>query len=470
MRSWLLILFLCAMVGGKLFAQADSMTVLSYENFMALVKAEHPLARQADLQSVRGQAILRQARGAFDPKAGAALNQKYFEGSNYFSLLKAGLKVPTWFGVTLEAGLEQNDGQYLNPENTTPVTGLWYGGISVPLGKNLLIDERRASLRQARLAQDMAEADRQLLLNEVQLKAGKAYWDWFIAYHQQAIYEEALALAQERAEAIRLQAQIGERAAIDTLEASITVQTRRVALNQVRLDYANASQAISAYLWLDGNIPLELADGTFPASLETVREDALTGLLNLSIDSLTINHPKLQRMDYNLDQLEVQRRLKAEQLKPQLDLNYQPLATAQDGNSPFENFATENYKWGLNFSLPLFLRKERGALQIAKVKWQEADLKRRNTQADLLYKARSARNTWENNVVEIGLWQNMISGYRQLRDGEQIRFDGGESSLFLVNRRESSYISARAKLVKALGSTRKAELETYYALGILGTR
>jgi hypothetical protein len=46
---------------------------------------------------------------------------------------------------------EQNEGYYLNPENTVPNTGLASIGISVPLGQGLFINQRMADLRKAKM-------------------------------------------------------------------------------------------------------------------------------------------------------------------------------------------------------------------------------------------------------------------------------------------------------------------------------
>jgi orotate phosphoribosyltransferase len=55
-----------------------------------------------------------------------------------------------------------------------------------------------------------------------------------------------------------------------------------------------------------------------------------------------------------------------------------------------------------------------------------------------------------------------------LLDGERQLFSGGESSLFMINARESSFISARVQLVELLVENQKANLSARYILGILG--
>ena len=104
----------------SLKAQGDNnSTVFDYQKFMALVKENHPLSKQADLAIDRGDAYLLKAKGGFDPKLYGDFSQKQFKGDEYYDLLDAGLKVPTWFGVAVKAGYENNEGTNLNPENKT---------------------------------------------------------------------------------------------------------------------------------------------------------------------------------------------------------------------------------------------------------------------------------------------------------------------------------------------------------------
>src|SRR5690606_3977388 len=156
---------------------------LNFNDFMKQVKKNHPLAMQAEIQLEEGDAYLQKSRGMFDPKAYYEMSQKYFEDKEYYHLNNSGLKIPTWFGVELEGGYQLNDGLFLNPQNSLPNAGLWHAGASINLGKGLFIDERRAELKKAKLFLKSSEAERQNLCNELLYNAGKAYWDWFTAFH-----------------------------------------------------------------------------------------------------------------------------------------------------------------------------------------------------------------------------------------------------------------------------------------------
>jgi hypothetical protein len=91
------------------------------------------VAKQAQLQLEKGEANVLKARGGFDPRINSDLDQKYYKGSQYYSLFNSGLKIPTWYGIEFGAGFEQNQGSNLNPENILPQSGLAYAGMSVVL-------------------------------------------------------------------------------------------------------------------------------------------------------------------------------------------------------------------------------------------------------------------------------------------------------------------------------------------------
>ena len=157
------------------FAQSKELNVFTYNEYLELVKNNHPVAKQAGIQLEKGEAEVQTARGGFDPKVGAEINQKYFDGKQYYDISTSSLKIPTWFGIELESGYEQNQGVFLNPENTVPNAGLWYAGIKVPIGQGMFIDKRRAALRKAQIYQESTFAEKQALLNDLLYDAGKYY-------------------------------------------------------------------------------------------------------------------------------------------------------------------------------------------------------------------------------------------------------------------------------------------------------
>ncbi len=461
-----ILLVLFALLSFKTFAQSDSLLTMDFKTFMQIVKEHHPISMQAELQLDQGRAVLREARGGFDPKLSLETAQKDFDGKNYYDLFDAGLKVPTWFGLELNGGYEQTRGVFLNPEHNTPGDGLMYAGLGLSVGQGLFIDKRRAELRKAQIFQESSEALRISIYNDLLYDAGKAYWEWFMSYHVLLVYENALVVAEQRFEAVKQSAFLGDKPAIDTLESGIQVQNRRLALQESELNYKNNSALLSIYLWRDGEIPLEIDTTTIPQKREETNTEDRLNFTEDIIDSLLLNHPDLLQYQYKIEQLGIDRRWKIEQLKPELNLKYNFLAEPVT-DSPFSEFTTNNYKWGLQFQMPVFLRKERGALLQTQVKVKEANFDYSVKQAQLSFKFQASNNELQTTKNQIDLYSRTVRDYEGLLQGERTKFDGGESSLFLVNSREIGFIGAQIKLIELLSKNQKAKLTRDYSLGIL---
>ena len=176
-----LALFLLILSVKSSFAQ-DSMKVLPLEDLFFQIATHHPVAKQANLLSEAARQEFRLSSAFFDPVLSSKYLNKSFKGNNYFDLWDSYLQIPIWYGADFKVGYEKNSGPNINPEDYTPSSGLSYLGISIPLGQGLIIDERRATIRQARLLKNLAEADKIKMINKLLLQAAKDYWDWMYCY------------------------------------------------------------------------------------------------------------------------------------------------------------------------------------------------------------------------------------------------------------------------------------------------
>jgi len=163
-------------------AQQQDSLYLGYEEYLEMVKAYHPLVKQANLIRDKGAADLLKARGGFDPKIEAGYERKDFKDTRYYDLFNSTFKIPTWYGVELKAKFEKNEGYYLNPQNKVPDDGLFAAGISIPLGQGLFINDRMAALKKAKVYREQTLVDQQLAVNEVLYDASIAYFEWYTKF------------------------------------------------------------------------------------------------------------------------------------------------------------------------------------------------------------------------------------------------------------------------------------------------
>ncbi|MFN7690800.1 MAG: TolC family protein [Bacteroidota bacterium] len=288
------------------FAQTENKRLLSLETFLKLVKQHHPMAKQADniIESAEANKLL--SRGGFDPKLFYDFKNKTFDGKNYYALGDGGFSIPTWFGLEFKGGFEQNQGVFLSPENITPASGLLYSKISVSVLQGLVIDERRAVLKQAKIFRELSDFDKINALNELLYKAGKTYWDWYLSYANLRVLQNAVELSQIRFDAVRSTFRLGDRPAIDTVEATIQLQDRIINYQQGMVDYRTKSLLLSNFLWVDENTPVEITDNVIPDIAASVQDEWFVFFQRVEkIDSIINQHPALKMYEYKLRQLKI---------------------------------------------------------------------------------------------------------------------------------------------------------------------
>lgn len=457
------------------FAQgSDSVRVYTQEAFFDWVLAYHPVARQARLLDTQAVALERLARGGFDPKLYADWNQKNFDEKQYFAIGEGGLKIPTWYGVEAKAAYAITDGIYLNPENNLPDAGQAILGLTAPLGRGLVIDERRAALQQAKLMARANEAERLSMLNELLLGAAYAYWEWAVAYNQLLVQQQALALTQVRFDAIVENFTLGDAPAIDTLETLIQLQNLQAGLIEAEITYRNAGLALSNFLWYENGTPLEITNSLRPPLLEELPVQLPAPGPAALQQGASLAHPDIRKYQVKLSQLEVDRKLAVEQFKPRLDLEYNFLGDGPNfingagDDSRLAALLTQNYKWGLSFDFPILLRKERGKLQLTKLKILDAEYGLRQKQLEVSNKIQAYYNELNQLRRQIDISAGNVQNYQALLRAEIQKFDYGESSIFLINTREQKLIEAELKLAALRGKFFKNLAALDWAAGRLG--
>lgn len=463
------ILILTVFWGFALVGSAQTPdSVFTLQNLYSLIRAYHPVAKQADLIPASARANLMRARGAFDPYFFVESEQKVYKGKNYYQITDGGFKVPTWYGVEAKAVYENNQGELLNAENTLPPSGLVNVGISVPLAQGLVIDQRRAALKQAQIFEKAADWERLSILNQLLYDAAGTYWEWASAYYEWQNLQNVLAVSQARFLQVKSYYTLGDRAAIDTLEAFLQVQTRQYELNNGYIAYRNASLMLSNFLWGENEMPVEITDFAKPQAWSKLNFNALPSLDSLSTLMTTSEqfHPSLRLYHFKLDQLSVERQWKQEKLKPKVNMNYN-LLTQEVGKSPFF-IPSQNYKWGFSVSMPLFLREARGDVAMTRIKIQDARYAMEQKQREISNKIRVSYNDAENYRNQVALYTQMVDNYRKMLTAEEVRFFGGESSVFVVNARESKWLDAQIKLIELQAKYWKTLAGIAYAAGNLG--
>lgn len=454
--------FVCS---TSLFCQLNTGKILSSEAFINQVKLYHPIASQANLLVEKATADLLSAKGAFDPSLQMNASRKTFDGSDYYHYNNPELVLPTPVGVNIKTGIENNSGNYVNPE--VSLGGASYLGVEIPLARGLLLNKRRAVLMQAKIFKNQSEQEKLIILNDLLFEAYSRYWEWAGAYRLYNIYSDYVAAANRRLRLVRISFNNGDRAMADTLEAYTQLQNYQLQQSEALLRFNNASLELSNYFWEPGEESLSLPLQVLPDSLEFVTDQVPPSINELTEQAMRQN-PLLKSYEFKLNSLQVERKLKARELLPVFNIKANLLNKDYFALKGLDAALLQNnYKWGFEFKLPLFLRESRGAYRLAKLKIKETDLQLSYTRRKIENKLQSY--FMENNLLEKQLQttESIYANYSSLLRNEELKFNQGESSLFLVNSREIKVLELLQKQVELRIKYFKSRYAIPWAAGLL---
>jgi outer membrane protein TolC len=445
----------------------DSTKILSLQNFLQIVKQFHPVAKQADILVGKANAALTIARGNFDPVLGSSGSNKTFDGINYYQTNNTQVSIPTWYGIEVAGGIEYLAGSKTDPQETLGKTS--FAGISIPLAKNLLIDKRRATLQQAKIMIQASEQEKNIMLNDLLMDATDSYWQWVQSYLVYKTYNNIIDLNKKRVRLVIAAYKLGERPAIDTIEAVTQLQNFEYQQNDALLAWQNATIQLNTFLWKQDNEAYEIALDVQPGKkLEDLYDSVIFPELEKTIADALASHPELNLYSFKLNSLTVERKLKFQELLPKADLKYNQLGKGYNiAAAATKNLFDNNYRFGVNFSLPLRLSQGRGEYKMAKLKINETRLQQNQKQVAVINKVKNYYNQLVNYKAQVNLLQKTHTNYLQLQRGEETRFFNGESSLFLVNSRENKTQEALIKLTEATIKYNKTSIALQWAAGQL---
>ncbi len=461
-------LFIILVIGiSSTRSQAQSPdSILRFDAYIEIVKQHHPFIYKTDIMLGIGDAKILKARGAFDPKIASGLSHKQFEDKNYYTMFQGGLSVPLWFGSDIKVNFDRNNGIFLNNSDIIPSQGLLGPGIDLALGRGLFSDDRRATLQKAKLLRLRNDLQRDIILNDLVYQASNSYLSWQESMMIRDLMLESVALADTRLDITKESYNNGYSAAVDTLEVKIELQNRQQSLVQFQELSTNNLVKLSNYLWVEGRIPLNVDSNLATDSIDITRFIRIVDSLKIQEPELLASHPIIESYNNKMDVYRIDEKLNKENLKPDLNLSYNPLI---DFDNQVDNGSLfmDNYKLGAFFSYPIFTRKERAELQITRFKMDEVGfdlaLSRQKIQLQLQQYSNSIRflNTQLEQITEIRI------NSKALLDAENEKFRIGESSVFLVNSREQKYIEARQKEISIKIKIMKNATDYLYTLNKL---
>lgn len=448
----------------SLSATPDSSKVFGFKEFMQWVENHHPVMSRADILTLQAQNVLLEARGNFDPQIQGDFRQKDYDDKTYYRIGQGGLYIPAWFGADVSVNYRYSEGDQLNPENYVPKPGIVEVGISVPLSPALWMDKRRAALKNAKLFTESADWQQLNLTNQLYLESAMDYWNWALQYQRLNVILQALNIAERQYNLVQRSVAAGDRAAIDTLEASLLLQQVRIDLATAKMEYENARYQLAVHLWLEGNIPLEIGDSLVPEEL-IIPQDYWELASN---DTFLDFHPMVNTLMIDREMHLVNLNLYRAALFPKIKLKYQMLSGVDPIDFNFEtgnNNMLNNHALGIGVSIPIFWATDRANLNQTKLKVRDTDLKIALKKAELTSKYKQLKNEAQTFNNQIDLLTINVQGYKTMVEAEETLLAEGESSLFKINVRVNKLLDAELKLADLHFKRQKAFVYWYVISG-----
>jgi outer membrane protein TolC len=445
-------------------AQKRNLSRLSLEEFIRQVRNYHPISKIAGLKVGQANAEVLSARGNFDPSIEVKTLRKVYKGTDYYQTAQSELSIPLPAGE-LKTGIENNVGTYLNPEISQGQSS--YLGIEMPLLKGLLLDKRRSSLRQAAFYKSQSEEERRSVLNNLFLEAYSSYIQWAANDQIYKIYDQYQKAATNRLRLVRIGYLHGDRSKMDTLESYAQLKTFEILRSEASLKLMNSILDVSTYLWDQNTNPMILTDSMIPdtLSIHTIPGKVIAQDV---VEKAQGKNPILNIYDLKIKSLDIEKRLKFQSLLPYLSVKANLLAPKYDFANTFSvDQIGNNYKWGFEFKMPLFLRSARGEYKKAQLKLQESQVELDYKKVEVNNKIRSYVNEVNKLQEQLILNNNLYTLYKTLLKNEEMKFFQGESTLFLINSREIKTLEVFQKQIELYSKYQKAKYAVNWAAGLL---
>ena len=428
----------------------------------------HPKMRAAQLLPRLAAAKVLEKEGAFDPQL--FLEQEWLRYQSPTAPGKAkfandnvlGLEIQDLDGWKLRSGYRLNRGDVKSPDSLTGQGGELFVEFKMPLLRKWQVNEKRTALEQARVATRLAEGAAQLIRLELFMTTSLAYWEWCAACTNMRLTERNWKLASERAEQVEKRSKAGDLAPIDSIEARQEAVRRWEGVLKARRDAQKAALKLSLYRWLkdfrSADPPaFELAITLLPSELGPSLLGSAEGeecvppsqtpkaedLARWELESLQ-NRPELGQIEFEKTIISLDKSLAENDRLPILDLTLSP------GLDLGSKSIGVTYKAGLQLTIPLATRGPDGRLQAASLKSDKLELDQALEVRRIVTEVRDAFSLVELGHARAETALQSLRLAQKLEEAERIKFQFGDSTLFLVNQRERATLTEAQKVIETL--------------------
>ena len=435
------------MQAGQATAAAEEPLKLA-DVLASLYRAYPDIQRARQLRPLAGGELL-SAYGAYDTKFNAhSLSEPTGFYENYRSGL--GLARQTWWGGYLSAGYRIGRGFYQPwyKERQTDDAGEFKLSAAQPLLQGRAIDPQRVAVFQASLQQQAAEPQFQQAILSISSEAIEVYWEWVAAGAVLQAQQELLDLAVKRGKQFEVGVEAGKFATINLVLNQQLIAERSALRLKAQQKFQATAFKLGLYLRDESGRPLVPAQSWLPTQFPVIKQQTEFDF-NADLAAALGRRPEPQILQYELRQVQWDRRLATNELLPRFDFVTEASqdmgepATKSDDKGEFELMI------GFQSEVPIQRRKARGKIQSTSAKMIQINEKLRLVRDKIATDLQIAQNQLmlaqqivEQSELSLRAALDTLARY-------QIGFEKGYIDLIYLNLLETKANETEIKLVEA---------------------
>ena len=437
---------LAFLLSGNVAGQDVDGKATTLSEVLESVQENFPLIKAVQAEIDSKEALVQAAQGAFDPVLEGTYKNRlsgFYDGSSIESFYRK--RIPG-FSAEVFAGYRRSNGSIPAYEGglATSNDGESRFGVSLSLLRDRDFDELRYERSAARVDVRSQRYALQLEMLNTLEQAYIAYAQWLQAARLQSDYSELMAIAEDRAEAVRRQVDSGDAAEILLVDNELAVlQRRSLVVDAERLLDASAYRLSLFLRHEDGSprLPVYTEGLTIPEDEQSVSRN-----IDILLNRVTALDPRIARARLAQEKETLDIRLAENMAKPKVDLR---IYNSRDFGNGFASLqGTENIA-DISFSFPLATNTARGKASAARANIDSLDYRIRQYINEIRAGIEVALVNLEatRSLENIALQE--LESSLQLADAEARRFEAGLSDFFQLNQREQVVAEAELKRWRA---------------------
>lgn len=361
-----------------------------------------------------------------------------------------------------------------NPQYPTAVSL----NLTQPLWRGLRFDENRHRLQVARKNRQLSVQQLRQQTIRIVTEAVEAYWELNYAWHSLEVQTEAVRLAERQYASNRRQAEQGILAPVDVVAAQTQVATFQQLVFAAQQALTKAENDLKS-LMLPNRDDLLWNCALIPVT--EVRTDVTPPALAAAVKQALESRPELAETALSLEMNQLDSRLSRELVRPRVDAFANLTAAGLSGqavpssanplasffppgtvltpplliggySTSLSNLAAGNFpsvQVGLQVSLPLRNRTAEAQVAISAAEGRRVRALRDQVGMAVVADVRNALQALQSARSRLDAATLARRSAEEQYESEQRQFQAGTSTVFLVLQRQTDFISARAREVRA---------------------